>query len=171
VRGVDEDFGYIHKSIPYGHGYGKDCPADPPFTEDSLRAWMDRTALQYVVQGGVASHRQYMRHLQGWARRFLGKPSARAHASVVADHSVFCRRTPFPHVALAEAQWNPDRDAAATVDGILDFLGLRAAAQRAPEPAVPMKDPGGKPLWMCEPGAFWGVQPQAIAHGPEGHAE
>ena len=148
VRGPDEDFGYIYKSIPYGHGFGKDCPADPPYTEASLRAWVAETAARYAVPGGLETHRQYLHHLQGWARRFLAKPSPRKHASVVADHSVFCRRTPFPHVALAEAQWNPDGDVAATVDGILAALCTRAAVAATLEPATPLRDPAGLPPWL-----------------------
>jgi hypothetical protein len=160
VRGDDEDFGYIYKSIPYGHGYSADCPADPAYTEASLREWLDRTAAWYTVAGGLADHHRYLAYLQNWGRRFLGKPSGQKHASVVADHAVFCRRTPFPHAALAEAQWDPTRDTAATVDGLLAFLGMTDAVQQAPALTVIPPDPGGKPPWLCTP---------TVAR--EGHAE
>ncbi len=64
--------------------------------------------------------------MQQWARNFLGKKSVHKHGSTVADHSVFCRRTPFMHVALAEAQWNPDMDTETRVDAMVDFLDIRA---------------------------------------------
>ena len=150
VRGEEEDFGYLYKSIPYGHGYSADCPADPPYTEASLKAWMDGNADWYAVPGGRNAHVQYVTFLQRWARCFLGKRSAQTHAGVVADHAVFCRRTPFPFAALAEAQWNPDADAAATVNDLLDFLGLREQVLRTPEPATPLRDMAGKPPWLCE---------------------
>ncbi len=152
VRGDGEDFGYIYKSIPYGHGYSATCPAEPSYTEKSLAEWMQGNASAYEIAGGLPSHYQYMRFMQNWGRRFFGKPSANRHASVVADHSVFCRRTPFPHVALAEAQWNPDLDTQATVDGILRFLRSYDAVARAPETGKPMRDPCGKPPWLCGPG-------------------
>ncbi len=148
VRGADEDFGYIYKSIPYGHGYGKDCPADPEFTEQSLQAWMLSNAADFLVEGGLDDHCRYMRNLQSWARRFLAKPSCQKHASVVADHSVFCRRTPFPHAALAEAQWNPDLDTVEVVNGILASLGMRDAVAQAPAAAQLPRDMGGKPPWL-----------------------
>ena len=149
VRGEDEDFGYIYKSIPYGHGFSGTCPADPPYTEASLQAWMDENAESYIVPGGRATHIRYVTHLQRWARRFLGKPSAQTHASVVADHAVFCRRTPFPHVALAEAQWNPDADPGTLTDGLLSVLGLRDTVLPTPDTATPLHDPSGKPPWLC----------------------
>ncbi len=164
VRGEDEDFGYLYKSIPYGHGYSKTCPADPPYTEASLQEWMTSNAERYQVGGGLATHIQYMRFLQRWARRFQEKRSANTHAGVVADHSVFCRRTPFPHVALAEAQWNCDADAAATVGGILDCLHLREEVARRPDPACPLRDPQGKPPWLCPPEV-----PAAGTPAREGH--
>ncbi len=151
VRGPDEDFGYIYKSIPYGHGYGRAVPADPPWTEASLAAWMESNAARYHVEGGLASHYRYMEFLQRWGRRFLGKPSVRKHASVVADHAVFCRRTPFPHAALAEAQWNPGLDTVAKTDAILSFLGLRGEVARLDEPATPLRDPEGMPPWLAFP--------------------
>jgi len=160
LRGQDEDFGYIHKSIPYGHGYGESCPSDPPYTEESLQQWMQSNADRYVIEGGLASHYQYLRSLQNWGRRFLGKRSQRKHASMVADHSVFCRRTPFPHVALAEAQWDPDRDTEITVDGLLTFLGMKDKVEHTPETGRPMHDPMGKPPWLCDEET-----------PPEGHAE
>jgi hypothetical protein len=159
VRGDDEDFGYIYKSIPYGHGYSVDCPADPAYTENSLREWLARTAEWYVVPGGVGAHRHYLANLQRWAARFLGKPSRHTHASVVADHSLFCRRTPFPHAALAEAQWDPFRDTAATVDGLLDILEM-PSVRVLPDPPVYPPDPAGKPPWLVTAGAE-----------REGHAE
>jgi hypothetical protein len=165
VRGPDEDFGYIYKSIPYGHGYSATCPADPPYTEASLRDWMNANASQYRVEGGLGRHYQYMRFLQNWGRRFLGKPSSRKHASVVADHSVFCRRTPFPHAALAEAQWNPERDTESTVNSLLAFLGLKETVERTPDPPGAMRDPGGKPPWLCAP------ESGSESAGREGHAE
>lgn len=164
VRGDGEDFGYIYKSIPYGHGYSQTCPADPLYTEASLAEWMQGNAGAYTVAGGLADHCQYLRFLQDWGRRFLGKPSAARHASVVADHSVFCRRTPFPHVALAEAQWNPDLDTAATVDGILRFLGTYETVARTPDSGRRRRDPGGKPPWLCGPDDATG---EAVAR--EGH--
>lgn len=149
VRGKDEDFGYIYKSIPYSHGYGAECPADPPYSEAALREWMASNADRYIIDGGLQRHCQYMAYLQNWGRRFLGKRSRDKHASVVADHAVFCRRTPFPHVALAEAQWNPERDTAAAVDGILAFLGMTDAVLRTTDPDTPLRDPAGKPPWLC----------------------
>jgi hypothetical protein len=163
VRGPDEDFGYIHKSIPYGHGYGRDVSADPPFTEASLAAWMAGNAGRYRVEGGLLSHYRYMEALQRWGRRFLGKPSVRKHASVVADHSVFCRRTPFPHAALAEAQWNPDLDTRAKTDALLSFLGLYDEVARAPDPESPARDPEGMPPWLAFPAGGEGAD-------REGHA-
>ncbi len=71
----------------------------------------------------------YMRTMQQWARNFLSKKSVNKHGSTVADHSVFCRRTPFMHVALAEAQWNPDMDTEARVDAMVDLLELRSPIQ------------------------------------------
>jgi hypothetical protein len=150
VRGEDEDFGYLHKSMPYGHGFSRTCPADPPYTEDSLREWMHGNADRYVVPGGLPDHGRYLCGLQDWARRFLGKRSPHKHAGVVADHAVFCRRAPFPHVALAEAQWNPDLDTAKTVDGILTFLGLREIVERTPESRQPWHDPSGRPPWLWD---------------------
>ena len=120
-----------------------------------------------VVEGGLESHYRYMRGLQDWARRFLGKRSIRKHAGVVADHSVFCRRTPFPHVALAEAQWNPDLDTKATVDDILSFLSMREAVERTPEPERPAPDPGGKPPWLWDQAPSGGTETVAR----EGHTE
>ena len=108
VRGQHEDFGYINKSLPYGHGFSKTCPADPEYTEDSLKKWMDGNAHRYALQGDINAYSKYMAGLQAWSRKMLGKPSVNKHGTTVADHSVFCRRTPFMHVALAEAMWNPD---------------------------------------------------------------
>jgi hypothetical protein len=154
LRGEDEDFGYIYKSIPYGAGYGKTCSADPDYTEESLREWMQSNARNYRVEGGLESHYRYMSYLQKWGRGVLGKRSVLKHASVVADHAVFCRRTPFPHAALAEAQWNPGLDTKATVDGLLAFLGLKAEIERTPEPGRPIRDLEGKPPWLCDPDAL-----------------
>jgi hypothetical protein len=159
IRGDDEDFGYIYKSIPYGHGYSQDCPADPEWTEDSLTEWQARTADWYRLPGGRESHIRYYAFLQDWACRFQGKPSHHTHASVVADHSLFCRRTPFPHAALAEAQWNPHRDPAAVTDALLAVLGLTETVAATPEPVIPLRDMAGKPPWLCD---------QHLA--PEGHA-
>jgi len=161
VRGENEDFGYLYKSIPYGHGYSADCPADPPYTEASLQAWMAANAQQYVIPGGRDTHIQYLTFLQQWTRRFLGKRSGNTHAGVVADHAVFCRRTPFPFVALAEAQWNPDGDADAIVDGLLAYLGIRDTVLQTPDPDIPLRDMGGKPPWLCAD----------TASAREGHAE
>ncbi len=149
LRGANEDFGYLYKSIPYGHGYSRECLADPDFTEESLREWMDGNAQLYRLNGGRQTHIQYVTNLQNWARRFLAKPAAHTHAGVVADHAVFCRRTPFPHVALAEAQWNPDRDPAALTDDLLDCLGLTEAVAQTPDPSEPLRDAAGKPPWLC----------------------
>ena len=88
LRGDDEDFGYIYKSLPYGHGYSQTCPSDPPYTEESLQAWMAGNAERYRITGGRQTHIQYLAYMQDWARRFLGKPSKNTHASVVADHAV-----------------------------------------------------------------------------------
>jgi hypothetical protein len=129
VRGPNEDFGYIYKSIPYGHGFSATCPADPPYTEESLRQSMQSNDKWYTLVGSIDKYRAYMRNFQQWGRNFLRKPSSNKHASVVADCSVFCRRTPFAHAALAEAQWNPDLDTNATVDALVDFLGLHPLAR------------------------------------------
>ncbi len=129
IRGEQEDFGYINKTLPYAHGFSKTCPADPPYTETSLQAWMTENEKRYTLTGTIDAYYAYMRTLQQWARNFLGKQSVDKHGSTVADHSVFCRRTPFMHVALAEAQWNPDMDAEARVDAMIDFLELRSQIQ------------------------------------------
>ncbi|MHB9131789.1 MAG: hypothetical protein ACYDBB_11960 [Armatimonadota bacterium] len=150
VRGEDEDFGYLYKSIPYGHGYSATCPADPSYTEASLQEWMAGNAHLYTLNGGWKTHCQYLEFMQNWGRRFLGKRSTQKHAGVVADHAVFCRRTPFPHVALAEAQWNPERDTEATVDGLLTFLGMKETVEQTPDPDAPLRDSAGKPPWLCD---------------------
>lgn len=124
VRGDDEDFGYLNKTLPYGHGFGPDVPADPEYTEESLNAWMASNAGRYRLDGPIEAYYEAMSELQRWSRGLLGKPSGKKHAGTVADHSVFCRRTPFPHVALAEAQWNPYADTQSTVDAIVRCLGI-----------------------------------------------
>ncbi len=136
IRGEGEDFGYIYKRLPYGHGFSKTCPADPPYTEESLQAWMQGNASRYRLPGDIETHRGFMAGLQQWGRNFLGTASANKHASVVADHSVFCRRTPFMHVALAEAQWNPDLDTNLTVDALLESLGLKSEVDRRTEARI-----------------------------------
>lgn len=136
IRGEGEDFGYIYKRLPYGHGFSKTCPADPPYTEESLQAWMQGNASRYRLRGDIETYRRFMAGLQQWGRNFLGKTSSNKHASVVADHSVFCRRTPFMHVALAEAQWNPDLDTDATVDALLESLGLKSEVDRRTEARI-----------------------------------
>ncbi len=149
VRGEGEDFGYIHKGIHYGHGFSKDCPADPPYTEASLAEWMASNERHYAVPGGRDNHYLYMTFLQRWAGRFLAKRSANKHGCLVADHSVFCRRTPFQLVALAEAQWNPDLPTKHTVDRLLTHLGMDAAVDQAPEAEAPLLDGGGAPPWVA----------------------
>jgi hypothetical protein len=148
VRGADEDFGYIHKGIHYGHGFGKDCPADPPYTEESLAEWMASNEQHYAVPGGRDNHYLYMTFLQRWAGRFLAKRSVNKHACLVADHSVFCRRTPFRLVALAEAQWNPDLPTRHTVDRLLTWLEMDQAVDQAPVAVEPLVDSGGAPHWV-----------------------
>ena len=118
LRGEDEDFGYINKSIPYAHGFSDDCPADPDYTEESLQEWMRNSEKLYALPESRESHYTYMESLQGWGSRFLDKRSSHKHSSCVADHSVFCRQTPFIHVAYAEALWNPERNTRETVDAI-----------------------------------------------------
>lgn len=122
IRGEHEDFGYINKTLPYGHGFSQTCLADPDYTEASLREWMDSNAQRYSLKGDINKYHEYMQRLQEWGRGMLGKPSTNKHATTVADHSVFCRRTPYMHVALAEAMWNPNLDTEATVDSIVEFL-------------------------------------------------
>lgn len=122
VRGENEDFGYINKSLPYAHGFSKTCQADPEYTEASLQEWMDSNVHRYAIKGDITTYYDYMEGLQEWARGLLGKPLAEKHASTVADHSVFSRRTPYMHVALAEAMWNPNLNTQKTVDGIVSFL-------------------------------------------------
>lgn len=122
VRGAEEDFGYINKSLPYAHGFSKTCPADPEFTEESLTKWMKDNADRYSIKGDIGAYYNYMSELNRWAATLLGKPSTNKHATTVADHSVFCRRTPFMHVALAEALWNPHLETEPTVDKIVAFL-------------------------------------------------
>jgi hypothetical protein len=124
IRGEHEDFGYINKTLPYAHGFSKTCPADPAYTEASLQAWMQGNQARYTLTGTIDTYYKYMSTMQRWARKFQGKQSVDKHGSTVADHSVFCRRTPFMHVALAEAQWNPDLDTEACVDAMLDFLDI-----------------------------------------------
>ena len=72
----------------------------------------------YALPESRESHYTYMESLQGWGSRFLDKRSSHKHSSCVADHSVFCRQTPFIHVAYAEALWNPERNTRETVDAI-----------------------------------------------------
>ena len=122
IRGENEDFGYIYKKLPYGHGFSKTCQADPEYTEESLKEWMESNADRYAIKGDINTYYDYMKGLQEWSRGMLGKPSENKHGSTVADHSVFSRRTPFMHVALAEAMWNPNLDRETTVDGIIAFL-------------------------------------------------
>jgi len=126
IRGENEDFGYINKSIPYSHGYSKTCPADPPYTEESLQAWMHSNQKKYTLTGDIHSYCDYFKKMQIWSRKFLSKESINKHACCVADHSVFCRRTPFMHVALAESQWNPYINTEERVNSIIDFLNIRS---------------------------------------------
>lgn len=122
VRGDDEDFGYINKTLPYGHGFSRTCPADPEFSDASLKEWMKSNAHRYALRGDVRSYYRYMQGLQKWGQAMLAKSSTRKHGSTVADHSVFCRRTPFMHVALTEAMWNPNLETEKSVDLIIAFL-------------------------------------------------
>jgi hypothetical protein len=110
---------------------------------------MASNAEKYIVPGQRDNHYLYMTFLQKWARRFLGKPSTDKHGCLVADHSVFCRRTPFPLVALAEAQWNPDLPTHAVVDRLITWLGMDAAVDQAAVPETPLRDSMGKPPWLC----------------------
>ena len=126
IRGDHEDFGYINKDIPYEHGFSQTCPADPPFTEESLRIWIDSNKKDYTLTGTPDTYLDYMKKMQDWSRNLMAKVSDNKHGSCVADHSVFCRRTPFMHVALAEALWNPDLDTERKVPDIIDFLGIRS---------------------------------------------
>ena len=126
IRGDHEDFGYINKDIPYEHGFSQTCPADPPFTEESLRSWIDGNNKDYTLTGTSDTYLDYMKKMQDWSRNLLGKGSVNKHGSCVADHSVFCRRTPFMHIALAEALWNPDLKTKERVFDIIDFLGIRS---------------------------------------------
>jgi hypothetical protein len=64
--------------------------------------------------------------LQNWARAMLGKPSGNKHATVVAEGTVFSRRTPYAHVCLAEAMWNPNLSTQTTSAAINNFLRLKA---------------------------------------------
>ncbi len=126
IRGKNEDFGYINKDIPYEHGFSKTCPSDPSYTEESLQKWMDGNKKDYTLTGTPETYYGYMKKMQDWSRNLLGKESTSKHGSCVADHSVFCRRTPFMHVALAEALWNPDMDTKQRTDDIIDFLKIRS---------------------------------------------
>jgi len=150
VRGNNEDFGYISKTIPYGHGYSETCPADPPYTENSLKQWMKSNAKQYEVEGGIRNHYKYMSFLQDWTRKFTEKPSDNKHGSMIADHSVFCRRTPFPLIALAEAQWNPDSDTEFIVDHLLSFLGIKDKIKNTTETGEKLVDTMGMPPWVYD---------------------
>lgn len=148
VRSDDEDFGYLNKTLPYAHGFGPDAPADPAWTEETLGEWMDSNAERYTIDGPIEEYYAYMAQLQRWANGLLPKPSSRKHAGTVADHSVFCRRTPFMHVALAEAQWNPGAATQPLVDHIVRSLGLEGSIPggitgRPWVPATPMPGPGG----------------------------
>ena len=125
IRGGDEDFGYINKMVPYGGGFTRTCPADPSYTEESLLAWIQSNEKKYTLPGSREAYYDYLRNMQRWSRQLLGRPSTHKHACCVGDHSVFCRRTPFLHLALAEALWNPERDAQGQADAMVDFLGLR----------------------------------------------
>lgn len=134
VRGEDEDFGYIYKGmpgcgLPAGHNFSKTCPADPSYTEESLRRWMASNAELYKIKGPMEDYYSYMQMLQKWSENFLGKRSSNKHSSTVAGGSVFCRRTPFMHVALAEACWNPNLETEEAVDAIVEFLGLDVAVK------------------------------------------
>ena len=122
IRGEKEDFGYINKTLPYGHGFAIDCLADPLYTEASLSKWINSNAHRYTIPGGYREYTNYFSSLQSWAKVLTKKPLAQKHATTVADHSVFCRRTPFMHVALAEALWNPDSDTQKTATEIISVL-------------------------------------------------
>jgi len=156
VRGPQEDFGYINKTLPYAHGFSKTCPADPKFTEESLTKWMKGNARRYTINGDIETYYKYMRKHQEWAAKLLGKPSTKKHATTVADHSVFCRRTPFMHVALAEALWNPNLDTEPTVDKMIAFLkanggvdGLTQSASQLEQARVAQHDAVGKPVKLA----------------------
>ncbi len=130
VRDDEEDFGYINKTLPYSHGFSKTCPADPSYTEESLNKWMASNAHRYTLGNELHKHQAYLRSMQNWALKMMGKPKAQKHGSTVADHSVFCRRTPFMHLALAEAMWNPEIDANTRAKDMTDFLGLKLVEGR-----------------------------------------
>jgi hypothetical protein len=130
IRGADEDFGYINKTLPYGHGFSKTCPADPEWTEDSLQEWMRSNANRYALRGNINTYADYLGRLQSWADAMTKKPKAIRHGTTVADHSVFCRRTPFMHVALAEAMWNPTSDSLSTAQDIVAFLDANGGVPR-----------------------------------------
>ena len=131
IRGQYEDFGYINKTLPYSHGFSKTCPADPIWTEQSLEKWMQSNKQRYHLAGDIDTYYAYMRKVQKWSGNLLGKKSSNKHATTVADHSVFCRRTPFMHIALAESQWNPQMDTEPRVDAIVDFLGIRSTIPKS----------------------------------------
>ena len=122
IRGELEDFGYINKSLPYSHGFSKTCASDPEYTEASLKKWMDGNAHRYTLKGNLQAYIKYMKPLQAWAKVMLGKKSVNKHGTTVACHSMFSRRTPFIHVALSEAMWNPESDTAKTVSDLVSFL-------------------------------------------------
>jgi len=151
IRGEYEDFGYINKTLPYAHGFSKTCPADPAYTEASLQAWMRENQKRYTLAGTLDSYDAYMRTLQQWGRNFLGKKSVDKHGSTVADHSVFCRRTPFMHIALAEAQWNPDMDTEARVDAIVDFLDIGVRIKKLGAAVTVQHEAVGKAVTLKTP--------------------
>ncbi len=139
IRGELEDFGYINKSLPYSHGFSETCVSDPEYTEASLKKWMDENAHRYTLKGNLQAYIEYMKPLQAWAKVMLGKKSANKHGTTVACHSMFSRRTPFIHVALSEAMWNPESDTGKTVSELVSFLkdngGVPAFSEKASIPS------------------------------------
>jgi len=120
VRRLVEEGFLVQEMHP--QGYSMKCAPHPRNADIWLLAIVgaDRRGTLY----GARDLEHYcLTHFTG-SGDSLGKPSISKHAGTVADHSVFCRRTPFMHVALAEAQWNPDGDTKATVVGIMAALGL-----------------------------------------------
>ncbi len=165
IRGKNEDFGYINKDIPYEHGFSQTCPADPPYTEESLQKWMDSNQKDYTITGNQETYYDYMKKMQDWSRNLLGKESSSKHGSCVADHSVFCRRTPFMHIALAEALWNPNMDTKQKTNDIINFLKIRS--QISSEPTLVQHDAVNKSIKLLTrySGKHSGGGDQALVDG------
>jgi hypothetical protein len=83
---------------------------------------MKGNAHRYALRGDISVYGKYLSGLQAWGKGLLGKPSVNKHGTTVACHSVFCRRTPFMHVALAEAMWNPGADTRHLTEALVSFL-------------------------------------------------